>query len=60
LQMATIYVPWANTVFKTEPLTASELVFCLMMSSVVFIGVEIEKWMTRRGWLYRNTGELHR
>jgi len=54
LQMATIYVPWLNPIFKTEPLTAGELMFCLALSSVVLIGVEIEKWLIRRGWLYRN------
>jgi Ca2+-transporting ATPase len=53
LQMATIYVPWLNPIFKTEPLSAGELVFCLAMSSVVFLAVEIEKWMIRRGWIYR-------
>jgi len=52
LQMATIYLPWANPVFKTVPLTAGELAFCLVMSSVVFVGVEFEKWMIRHGWLY--------
>jgi len=55
LQLTTIYVPWLNPIFKTEPLTLYELVFCLAMSTVVFVGVEIEKWMIRRGWLYRNT-----
>jgi len=54
LQLATIYVPALNPVFKTEPLTADELAFCLAMSMVVFVGVEIEKWLIRRGWLYRS------
>jgi Ca2+-transporting ATPase len=53
LQLATIYLPWLNPVFKTEPLTTGELAFCLVMSSVVFVAVEFEKWMIRRGWLYR-------
>jgi Ca2+-transporting ATPase len=52
LQMATIYLPWLNPIFKTEALTPDELGFCLAMSSVVFVGVEIEKWLVRRGWLY--------
>lgn len=29
--------------FKNEPLTLAELAFCLAMSSVVLVGVEIEK-----------------
>ena len=52
LQLATIYVPWFNPIFKTEALTLNELVFCLVLSSVVFFGVEIEKALIRRGLLY--------
>ncbi len=48
LQMATIYVPLLNPIFKTEPLTAAELGFTLVMSTVVFIAVEIEKFFKRR------------
>ena len=52
LQLATIYVPWLNPIFKTEALTFEELVFCLAMSSLVFFAVEVEKWFIRRGWVY--------
>jgi Ca2+-transporting ATPase len=47
LQMATIYVPVLNPVFKTAPLTAGELTIALLISSVVFFAVEIEKWWFR-------------
>ncbi len=47
LQMATIYVPVLNRVFKTEPLTAWELVLSVLLSSVVFVAVEIEKAVKR-------------
>jgi len=60
LQMATIYVPALNPIFRTAPLSASELVFCLVLSSVVFVAVEGEKWMIRHGRLYATgmqTGE---
>ena len=48
LQLATIYHPVLNALFKTQPLTATELAICVALASVVFVAVEIEKWFGRR------------
>ena len=48
LQLATIYVPFLNSVFKTQPLSFLELVSVLVLSSIVFLAVEIEKLVKRR------------
>ena len=49
LQMATIYVPLLNPIFKTEPLTLAELAICLGAAAVVGVAVELEKlWRRRR------------
>jgi P-type Ca2+ transporter type 2C len=48
LQMATIYVPALNPIFKTQPLSAGELAICIAAAALVWVAVEIEKaW--RRG-----------
>jgi Ca2+-transporting ATPase len=47
LQMATIYAPFLNPIFKTAPLTAWELAASLLLSSVVFLAVEVEKVIKR-------------
>jgi Ca2+-transporting ATPase len=48
LQMATIYVPVLNPIFKTIPLTFNKLIMTLIVSSGVFWAVEIEKLLKRR------------
>ena len=49
LQMATIYVPWLNPIFKTQPLPAWELGLCIALAALVFVAVELEKaWRRHR------------
>ena len=48
LQMATIYVPFLQPVFKTEALSLVDLAIALATSTVVFWAVEIEKTVKRR------------
>jgi len=49
LQLATIYVPALNPIFKTQPLSLPELGICLGAAAVVGVVVELEKaWRRRR------------
>jgi len=49
LQMATIYVPLLNPIFKTQPLSPGELAICLGSAAVVWLAVELEKaWRRKR------------
>jgi len=54
LQLAVIYLPALNAVFHTRPLPAFDLVVCLVLSSLVLVAVEIEKWLIRANLIYRN------
>jgi Ca2+-transporting ATPase len=47
-QMAVVYVPFLNPVFKTKPLTPYELLIALGLSSSVLFAVEVGKWLKRR------------
>ncbi len=58
LQLAVLYVPFLQPIFKTTPLSLSELAFCLALSAVVFVAVEIEKALARRGWLRKTNACL--
>jgi len=48
LQLATIYVPYVQPIFRTAPLTWRELGLTLALSSAVFWAVELEKAVKRR------------
>ncbi len=48
LQLATIYVPWLQPVFRTAPLSGPELALCFACAGAVFGAVEVEKAWRRR------------
>jgi Ca2+-transporting ATPase len=48
LQLALIYVPALNALFKTVPLNAMELLVCGAAAALILIVVELEKWVRRR------------
>ena len=48
LQLATVYVPALQPIFRTQALSAAELALCFALAAVVFIAVEIEKAWRRR------------
>jgi Ca2+-transporting ATPase len=48
LQLGVIYLPFLQSIFKTNPLSWQELLISLVLSTIVFWGVEIEKWFKRR------------
>ncbi len=52
LQLAVIYLPVLNPIFKTQPLPLYDLGVCIALSSLVLIAVEIEKALVRGGKLY--------
>ncbi len=48
LQLAVIYVPSLNPIFKTDPLTAGELLLCTALSFIPFVAIELEKFVKRK------------
>jgi Ca2+-transporting ATPase len=50
LQLAVVYLPALNAVFKTVPLTAGQLAGAVAAAVAVFAAVEAEKWWRRRSW----------
>ena len=48
LQLAVIYVPIFNPIFKTLPLPLEDLLVCFALGAIVFVAIETEKWLVRR------------
>ena len=49
LHLAIVYLPPLQSIFKTVPLSASELAFCVGLASIILVAVEFEKWLRRSG-----------
>jgi len=50
LQLGLIYLPFAQSVFKTQPLPPGQLILILLISTSVFWAVEFEKLLRRHGF----------
>jgi Ca2+-transporting ATPase len=48
LQLAVVYVPFLQDIFATVPLSTEELAISLGLGTLVFWGIELEKWLIRR------------
>ena len=48
LQLAVVYVPFLQGLFKTVSLPPIDLLISLILSTIVFWAVELEKWFLRR------------
>ncbi len=48
LQLAVIYVPFMQTIFRTTALSASHFALTVALSIIIFVAVELEKWVRRR------------
>ena len=47
-QLAVVYLPFANEIFKTQPLTWIELLTSIGISAIVFHAVELEKFIRKK------------
>ena len=48
LQLAVIYVPFLNRAFSTTPLSLRDLLISLAFGTIVFLAVELFKWIRQR------------
>jgi len=48
LQLAVIYIPFLNPLFRTQPLGLAELAICVAVSGSVFAAIEIDKYRIRK------------
>lgn len=55
LQLSVVYLPFLNSIFRTEPLDLPELLFSFGMALIVFHAVELEK-IIRKWLILKNHG----
>ncbi|HJS55334.1 MAG TPA: cation-translocating P-type ATPase, partial [Chitinophagaceae bacterium] len=48
LQLGIIYLPFANEIFNTQPLSLIELLISIGAASIIFHAVELEKWVKKK------------
>jgi Ca2+-transporting ATPase len=48
ITLLALYLPWANALLKTQPLTLRELGICSVFALIPFFIVEMEKWLGRQ------------
>jgi len=48
LQMAVIYLPFFNRAFSTTPLSLGDLAISLVLSTIIFLIIELVKWIRQR------------
>ena len=49
LQMGVVYLPFVQGIFDTQALTLGQLALSLALSSIVFVVVEVSKWIRQKG-----------
>jgi Ca2+-transporting ATPase len=52
LQLALLYVPWLQDIFRTTALSPAQLAVVFVVPLVVLLAVELEKLLVRRGVLH--------
>jgi Ca2+-transporting ATPase len=48
LQLALLYVPFMQKIFETQPLNARDLAIAVFVSAIIFVAVELDKWVVRK------------
>jgi Ca2+-transporting ATPase len=58
LQVAAVYIPFLQRLFRTQALDAGEWAMILSLCLILMAALEFEKWLVRSGRLYRMAAEV--